>query len=214
MIYVELRFPIIVASLARDYNQVIFRAISRAVPEARQANWLQVGVRSIEQPCGWFRSVPQAELRMRLPQTRLSLMLKLAGTQISAGQSGMRIGSPEISLIRPAANLYARCVAIRGCFEREEFLDRVACRLDETGIAGEIDIGPRRRFRAGSRVVIGFALKIYDLSEDGSLALQEEGMGSFRHRGCGYFEPIRGRETFYDTCSGCLNIPTGEMHAR
>lgn len=213
MMYVELKFPIRGVMLPCNHTQAMFRAISRLVPEARRADWLQINMRRVRKPRDWMGICSQAEMKIRLPQSRVSLMLKLAGKRISTGCSVVRLGAPGISLLKPAANLYARCVTIKRCFEPQGFLDAVAWRLDEMGIAGEPEIGHLCRFPVGRRVLTGFALKIHDLSEEGSLALQEQGLGSYRHIGCGFFEPIRERERLNGIGEPLLNIPKSEFYA-
>lgn len=190
MVYVELRFPLMGVALPCDHGQAIFRAISRLIPEASSADWLLVkDVRSACRPGGALQDARQAGLRMRLPQSRVSLMLKLASRRLQVGNHRVRLGTPEISLLRPCSSLYAKCVAINGCATAGAFLDALVWRLDEMGIACEIEMGQRRRFRAGRRSITGFALTLHDLSEEGSIALQEQGLGGHHHLGCGFFVP-------------------------
>ncbi|MEN3336160.1 MAG: hypothetical protein V7641_5525 [Blastocatellia bacterium] len=190
MVYVELRFPLMGVALPCDHGQAMFRAISRLIPEAASAGWLLVkDVRSVRQSSIAIPNVLPARLRMRLPQSRVSLMLELAHRRLQVGSHPVRLGTPEISLLRPCSSLYAKCVVINGCATAGAFLDALVWRLDEMGIADEIDIGPQRRFRAGRRSVIGFALTLHDLSEENSIALQEQGLGNHRHLGCGFFVP-------------------------
>ncbi len=160
----------------------MYKAISRLIPEARGANWLSIDTCP---PCAG----PQENLKMRLPHNRVPMMLKLSGREMRAGGSLVRLAAPQIHLLKPCRELYSRCVAIRNCARREQFLDSVARRLDEMGIQGEPESGPRRYARIGRRTVAGFALKIHDLSEEGSMLLQEQGLGSWRQAGCGYFVP-------------------------
>lgn len=190
MIYVELRFPLLGAALPCDHGQAMFRAISRLIPEAASAGWLLVkDMRNARRSSGALPCVPPARLRMRLPQSRVSLMLELAHRRLQVGSHPVRLGTPEISLLYPCSSLYAKCVVINGCATAGAFLDALVWRLDEMGIACEIELGRRQRFRAGRRSVAGFALTLHDLSEEGSLALQEQGLGSHRHFGCGFFVP-------------------------
>lgn len=185
MVYVELRFPIIGDTIPRDCGYRIYKAISQLIPEVHGADWLSIEAQDICQTCAG----PQENLKMRLPHNRVPLMLKLSGREMRAGGSVIRLAAPQIHLLKPWRELYSRCVAIRNCAGRGQFLDSVARRLDEMGIHGEPESGPRRYARIGRRTVTGFALKIHDLSEEGSLLLQEQGMGSWRQAGCGYFVP-------------------------
>ena len=38
--------------------------------------------------------------------------------------------------------------------------------------------------------IVGFALAIHDLTDEGSILLQESGLGGRRRMGCGFFQPI------------------------
>src|SRR5205085_10001205 len=117
-----------------------------------------------------LQDVLQARLWMRLPQSRVSLMLKLASRRLQVGSHRVSLGTPEISLLRPCSSLYANCVVINNCTRSGAFLDALAWKLDGLGIACEIEMGRCRRFRAGRRSVTGFALTLHDLSEEGSIA--------------------------------------------
>ena len=183
MIYVELIFPITGNLLPRDCGYRMYKAISRMIPEARGANWFAF---EVQDNCPFCDS-PQAMLKMRLPQSRVSLMLKLSGREMRAGSSVITLAAPQIHLLKSCESLYSRCVVIRECSGREPFLDQVARRLDEMGIHGEPELGSLRYVRIGSRKIAGYSLKIHDLSEEGSLLLQEQGLGSWKHAGCGYF---------------------------
>ena len=190
MVYVELRFPLMGAALPCDHEQAMFCAISRLIPEAASAGWLLVKeVRSACRPDGMRQDVRHAGLRMRLPQSRVSLMLKLASRRLQVGSHRVRLGTPEISLLHPCSSLYAKCVVINNCTRSGMFLDALAWKLDGMGIVCEIEMGRCWRFRAGRRRITGFALTLHDLSEEDSIALQEQGLGSHHHLGCGFFVP-------------------------
>jgi CRISPR-associated protein Cas6 len=69
-------------------------------------------------------------------------------------------------------------------------LDAVYRKLDELGVKGEPVVGPRRVVRVGDHTVVGFALAVHELSDEGSVILQEQGLGGRRRMGCGIFFPI------------------------
>jgi CRISPR-associated protein Cas6 len=191
MVYIELRFPILGATLPRDHGRAVFRAISRLIPEAASADWLLVtDLRDTGRASAPLEITSKPRLSMRLPQSRVSLMLKLSGKRIDVGKCPVKFGTPEISLLKPSSSLYAECVTINGCATPDEFLDRLVRKLDDMGIDGEIELGSCRRFRAGRRVITGHGLTLHDLSEEGSIALQEQGLGNHRHLGCGFFVPV------------------------
>ncbi|MCI0487073.1 MAG: type I-MYXAN CRISPR-associated protein Cas6/Cmx6 [Blastocatellia bacterium] len=191
MIYIELRFPVIGNALPSDHGYAMFSIISKLIPEAHGSDWLAVEtIPGTTRGDGGLHLGPRARLKMRLPQDRVPLMLKLAGKRLDVSGYGVRLGVPQVFLLKPASSLYARCVTIKKFTEPEPFLDAVARKLDELGIKGEPDIGPRRAFRVANHTIVGFGLKVHDLSDEGSIILQERGIGGRRHMGCGFFVPI------------------------
>jgi CRISPR-associated protein Cas6 len=188
----------------------MYKAISRLIPEAGGADWLTIAMQVSCPVCAG----PRAKLKMRLPQSRVSLMLKLSGREIRAGGCLIRLAAPQIDLLKACRSLYSRCVAMRNCVRREPFLDCLARRLDEMGIKGEPELGPRRYARMGRRTVAGFALKIHDLSEEGSMLLQEQGMGNWKQAGCGYFVPAMNRADLGRIDRRALMVQRNKLYAR
>lgn len=194
MIYVELRFPVIGTALPSDHGYALFSAISRMIPEAHGADWLAVEtIPGTARGDGAIQLNPRARLAMRLPQDRLATMMKVAGRRLELDGSAIRLGVPQIFLLKPSPDLYARRVTIKKFTEPEPFLDAVARKLDELGVKGEPELGNRRAFRVGNHTIVGFGLSLHDLSDEGSIVLQEQGLGGRRHFGCGFFHPISRR---------------------
>lgn len=190
MVYVELRFPVLGTTLSSDHGYALFSAISRLIPEAHGADWLAVEtVPGTARGDGAIYLNSRARLKMRLPQDRLAMMMKLAGRRLDVDGNHIRLGVPQIFMLKPSADLYARCVTIKKFTEPEPFLDAVARKLDELGLKGEPELGPRRAFRVGNHTIVGFGLSLHDLSDEGSIVLQERGLGGRRHFGCGIFIP-------------------------
>ena len=87
-------------------------------------------------------------------------MLKLAGKRLEVDGHAIRLGAPQIYLLKPATTLYARIVTIKGFTEPEPFLDAVCRKLDELGVKGEPIVEERRVVKVGSHTIVGFGLKI------------------------------------------------------
>jgi CRISPR-associated endonuclease/helicase Cas3 len=193
MVYLELRFPVIGTALPSDHGYTMFSAIAKIIPEVHDADWIAVEtIPGFARGDGATQLNARARLRMRLPQERLPLMLMLAGKRLVIATYNLRIGIPRVNLLRPSESLYARCVTIKHAMEPESFLMAVGQKLEELGVRGEPEVGARRILRVADHKIVGFGLTIRRLDEQGSLLLQERGIGGRRHFGCGYFIPIPG----------------------
>jgi len=194
MTYVELQFPFTGKTLPSDHGYSLYGAISRVIPEAHSADWLAVEtIPGMARGNGVTQLDQEASLKIRIPQEHVPLMLKLAGKRLEVDGHAIRLGAPQIYLLKPATTLYARIVTIKGFTEPEPFLDAVCRKLDEMGVKGEPVVGPRRVVRVGQHTIIGFSLAIYELGDEGSIILQEQGLGGRRRMGCGIFQPISGK---------------------
>src|SRR5215510_4174202 len=192
MTYVELQFPFTGKTLPSDHGYGLYGAISRIIPEAHSADWLAIEtLPGAARGDGVTQLDSNASLKIRIPQDRVPLILKLAGKKLEVDGHTIRLSAPRIFLLKPWPQLYARIVTIKGFTEPEPFLDAVCRKLDEMGVKGEPVVGPRRVVRVGDHTVVGFALAIHELSDEGSIILQERGLGGRRRMGCGFFSPIK-----------------------
>jgi CRISPR-associated endonuclease/helicase Cas3 len=195
MTYIELQFPFTGKTLPSDHGYGLYGAISRIIPEAHSADWLAIEtIPGAARGDGVTQLDPQARLKIRIPQDQVPLMLKLAGKRLEVDGHAIRLGAPQIYLLKPATTLYARIVTIKGFTEPEPFLDAVCRQLDELGVKGEPIPGERRVVKVGTHTIVGFGLTIHEISDEGSLILQERGIGGRRRMGCGFFNPISRKE--------------------
>ncbi|HEU0175345.1 MAG TPA: type I-MYXAN CRISPR-associated protein Cas6/Cmx6, partial [Blastocatellia bacterium] len=128
MTYVELQFPFIGKTLPSDHGYGLYGAISRIIPEAHSADWLAIEtVPGSARGDGVTQLDQEARLKIRISQDHVPLMLKLAGKRLEVDGHAIRLGAPQIYLLKPTPTLYARIVTIKGFTEPEPFLDAV-CR--------------------------------------------------------------------------------------
>lgn len=191
MTCIELQFPFTGTTLPSDHGYGLYGAISRIIPEAHRADWLAIEtIPGIGRGDGVVQLDQQAKMKIRMPYDRIPLMLKLAGKRLEIDGHAIRFGAPQIFLLRPATALYARIVTIKGFIEPGLFLDAACRQLGELGVQSEPVVGPRRVVKIGNHTVVGFALAIHELSDEGSVVLQERGIGGRRRMGCGIFFPM------------------------
>lgn len=191
MLYVELHFPFTGRTLKTDHGYGLFGAISRIIPEVHGADWLTVAtMKGAAVGDGNLQLDTESTLKIRLPQDRVPLLLKLAGKRLDIDGHTVRLGAPQIHLLKPSSVLYARMVTIKGYTEPGPFQDAVRRKMQDLNVVGEPVVGPRRVLKIGNRTIVGFAVAVSELNEEASILLQERGIGGRRHMGCGVFFPI------------------------
>jgi CRISPR-associated protein Cas6 len=124
------------------------------------------------------------------------------------GSDSLRIGIPEPRLLTPAARLFSPRVVISGFEEAGDFLEAARRQIRELGLAAEPSLVPnpfasinagqtsgsrspflRRTLSIHGAEVVGFALRVENLTAEESILLQEKGLGGKHHFGCGIFTP-------------------------
>jgi CRISPR-associated protein Cas6 len=200
--HVDLVFSVKGRTLARDHGYALYGALSRAVPSLHGTSWLSV------HPIPGRLIDPQtldleggSQLRLRLPVEHIGQVLGLTDAILEVSGSRLELGPPTVQQLRPAAILDARLVVIKltegpskpfdpAAFA-QRFLAEAHRQLARHGIAGVAEVRGRGRITVGGRRVIGFAVRVAELSPEHSIALQIHGLGGKRSMGCGVFRPSR-----------------------
>lgn len=83
MVHVELHFPFTGTTLPSDQGYALYGAISRLIPEAHEADWLALEtIPGTARGDGTTQLDTEASLKIRIPQDRVPLMLKLAAKRL------------------------------------------------------------------------------------------------------------------------------------
>ena len=131
-----------------------------------------------------LKEVGHPELR-EMPTGFSGLMRSIVGQQVS---------------VHAARSIWLRLEAAVPGMEPADFLASVRRHLDEQGVASGPALvpssNPSRQGRPMLRALevngakfVGFALRLRDLTAEGSLSVQEQGLGVQRGMGCGVFVP-------------------------
>ena len=188
MPYVDLAFRLTGNKIPVDHGYALYSAISRVVPEIHEA--ARVGVHPIR---GTYSGDGELLLRdssrliVRMESEQIGQFLKLAGKKLAIDTYTLRVGVPEVRLLRPRTALYSRLVTIKGFMDSATFTDAAKRQLEKMEVQAELHLGERRTFRVKDKEVVGFELRVSGLDPDTSLRLQETGIGGRRHMGCGIF---------------------------
>jgi CRISPR-associated endonuclease/helicase Cas3 len=208
---VDVSFPLQLQRAPRDHGYALYGALCRIAPELHEARWLGVHPLSghpIDNDT--LELGTRGRLRLRLPAERIVTILPLAGATLHISDCRGVIGAPTIHPLTSAPSLDARMVAIkltaaphrmnpelgRDALDIAAFRSRYVKEIERQLAALEIkkpfDVRGKRSLTVGGRRVIGYAVRVSDLSHDESLRLLEHGIGGKRRMGCGVFRPTRG----------------------
>ena len=195
MPYVDLAFRLTGSKVPVDHGYALYSAISRLLPEIHGAKNIGVHpIRGTYSGNGELMLRDSSRLVIRLESERIGEFLKLAGKRLDIDSHILRVGIPEVRMLRPRAALYSRLVTIKGFMEPAAFLEAAKRQLEKLGVEAEIQVGERRTFRVKDKQVVGFEMTVSTLSEADSLRLQEAGIGGRRKIGCGIFLPAAGKQ--------------------
>jgi CRISPR-associated protein Cas6 len=213
MTTIDFSFKLLGGPIPVDHGYHVYSSISRVLPAIHGDD--QIGVHPIFGHLLGGRMLALTEgshLTLRLPVDRVPDVLPLAGRTLDLGDGSITVGVPNSRALVPSAALESRLVIIKGFMEPDPFLEAVQRQLNELEIRGEpslISTGDavevnrprnggtrsewlRRTLRIRDKEIVGFALRVEDLTAEESILLQEKGIGGRRRFGCGIFVPARG----------------------
>lgn len=209
---IDLSFRVLGDRVPRDHGYALYAAICQTLPQLHGAPWLGVHpLSNVFCEGDLLRLGDSAEFRVRIPAERIPEVLGLSGRSLTVAGNSLRLGVPRVHALKPAQSLDARLVALRltrpprrsnhdlgretldmEAFERryEAELLRQLAALGVKG--GRLSLQGRRTLCVAGRTLIGFSVRVGELDAEGSLLLQETGLGGKRAMGCGLFRPTRG----------------------
>lgn len=203
---IDVSFALQLAEAPLDHGYVLYGALSRALPALHEAEWLGVHPLKGRVIDGMLHLGGRPQLCLRLPLQRIPDALPLVGRTLHIGQRRAVVGVPTIHPLRPAASLDARMVAIKltkmprggGRLDqlafRQAYEQEIERQLAALGIKNRpfVLCGKRTMTIAGKRI-LGYAVRVSQLTDDESARLLAQGIGGRRRMGCGIFRPTRGK---------------------
>ncbi|ALA57929.1 type I-MYXAN CRISPR-associated protein Cas6/Cmx6 [Nitrospira moscoviensis] len=189
---IDLAFRLMGMRIPVDHGYAVYAAINRVVPELHDAKDIGVHpVRGRFDGDGCLLLSPASRLIIRTPDDRIREFLKLAGKTLEVDGHRFRLGVPELRALRSAVALVARLVTIKGFMEAGEFIEAAQRQLEAMSVTAALQLGERRTLRIKDKQVVGFEVLASELDVEGSIKLQEAGIGGRRRMGCGVFVPFQ-----------------------
>ena len=200
--YVDVVFPLKGKLLPLDNGYLIYSALSRLCPNIHELN--DIGIHPIAGNPNRYKQLKltkQSKLKIRIPLEQIpSIYQFLVEQTFKIGENQFHIGIPEYKALTPVSNLYSRLVIIRRSRKPQDFIEIAQRQLEELGITGKINLLRKQngqlqcrqltlRKKEGTFPLIGYGVKVSDLSEADSVKLQQQGIGGKRKMLCGVFVP-------------------------
>ncbi|MDY6911988.1 MAG: type I-MYXAN CRISPR-associated protein Cas6/Cmx6 [Chloroflexota bacterium] len=205
---VDVRFGLQGSHIPADHGYHLLSAVSRVIPELHSDE--EIGLHPVSgRPTGnrCITLSKASSLAIRLPVDRIKQIMPLAGKTLEIGDHKIHVGTPQTVALKPSARLYSRLVVIKGFMESDAFLEAAQRQLAGMDIKGKPFLVPqphvaeanadkntgsrspylRRTIKIRDREVVGFAMRVEELTAEESIRIQEKGLGGRRRFGCGIF---------------------------
>lgn len=198
---VDLVFALRCKCLPVDHVYALFKAVHEVLP------WLvdepQAGLHTVNVAAsgnGWIRpDDPNALLylskrtrfELRVPKHRIEDARQLEGKTLDVGGHSFELQSANERVLSDITTLFARHLATDDeLVDEEAMLDWVSSCLKAQGITPrKMLCGTEHIIATPDKKISTRSLMIADMEVEESLHLQQQGLGPYRHLGCGLFIP-------------------------
>lgn len=197
---VDLAFAIRCKVLPVDHAWALYLAIQHELP------WFEddkrAGIHPIhtaESAHGWSRPespddrlyLPRrTRLILRVPINRIDEARQLEGKSLPVSDCRIQVEKAETRPLGPSNSLVSKGVAMPATEDETSFIQRVLEELHTMGITAKRMLPGRiKRLATPQGEITCCRLGVEGLKANESLILQEQGLGAYRHLGCGIFIP-------------------------
>jgi len=203
---VDLAFAMQCRQLPVDHLHALSQALEQVLPEMRENGIAIHEIHIAGAQNGWERPDPslgqylvpsrRTRMNLRVPADQAEeIARRLEGVTLDIDGCELTLGKPRTRALTSHDTLYARHVLMREDEWDDEnlFLRRMADELAAQGIKVRKALcGKGSHINTPEGPLRTRSLMIADLSPADSLKLQQEGLGSHQHLGCGIFLPMKG----------------------
>lgn len=191
---IDIQFALAGETVPADYADGLWQALQQRLP------WLETETGSGVHPLAWVSPGDgvwylsgRSRLTVRVPVGREEEVERLSGCRFEIAGHSLALGAAKRRPLAYAPVLYAKFVTFTGPVSEptseESFLAALMAELTQRQIAPKFICGKPQRMQTSEGMLSGFSLMLYDLPEEANLAIQYEGLGLERRRGCGIFVP-------------------------
>lgn len=199
--YIDLKFPLTGHTIPLNHGYPLYAAICHQFPVIHNLTTLSIHpITGNPEFPKLLHLTEDSQLRLRLPINQVPLIYRLAGKTLTLNEHKIRLGLPESQFITSHHHLYSHLVIIRGFDEPQSFLEAAQRQLDQRNILATLNLITRpegepirRTIEVKGKTLVGYGVKISDLSKEDAISLQEQGIGGKHKMGCGVFVPVKHR---------------------
>ena len=128
-----------------------------------------------------------------MPKHRVEDAMKLTGQTLDIAGFSIEVGAVISKMMSPLPTILARYVVVPEAMDENQFVEWVADELAQRDIQlKKLLCGITHELKVPEGVYETRSVMIADLDQETSVNLQENGIGPFRHYGCGIFMPQKG----------------------
>ncbi|HEB55229.1 MAG TPA: type I-MYXAN CRISPR-associated protein Cas6/Cmx6 [Gammaproteobacteria bacterium] len=133
------------------------------------------------------------KLILRMPKTRMSEMQGLVGQNLKIAGHSLTLTRVEPRLLSDMPTIFARFVVNDEGMDETAFIEQASTQIQAMGIRiRKMLAGKERQIATPDGILHTRSLMLADLEAEESVRLQQRGLGSHRHLGCGLFLPQKG----------------------
>jgi CRISPR-associated protein Cas6 len=190
---IDLQFQVFGNTLKVDHGYALFSAVCDLLPVFHAGEDIALSlIRGKYIGDGLLSIAPSSSLIFRLPAQKVAGYINLAGKSLDISGHNLRVGVPRSHPLIPAAGLYSHLVTTKNGQDQQRFEREMTNQLDKLACKGKVAVGKRRTFKVHGKQIVGYSVLVSELTAEGSITLQENGLGGRRKMGCGFFLPWEG----------------------
>lgn len=135
----------------------------------------------------------RSKMSLRVPKHRIDDAMKLTGHVLDVAGCAVEVGPAITKMMHALPTIFSRYVVVPEGMDETRFIQWVADELAKRDIRlHKLLCGISHRLKLPEGEYETRSVMIADLDQETSVKLQEEGLGPFRHYGCGIFMAQKG----------------------
>ena len=142
----------------------------------------------------------RTRMNLRVPRTRLEDTKVLVGKKMDIAGYELEVGTVIEKQLNPLGTLFSRYVVVPEGLDEDGFMQWVVDELAKRDIKlRKMLCGIGHNIQIPGKNIETRSLMVADLDKETSISLQEQGIGTDRHLGCGIFMPHKGIKAVGET---------------